>query len=108
MKSYFNIFECGRNLLDRLDVTYEQACMTTPKEKYYMTLFETLVNDNNSNGALLSNEKLRKSIGKVMGKLNQNSNVVTKSQRILYFTLLYRRKIYQQSTILHIMIQTIR
>ena len=31
--SYFNIFECGRNLLDRLDVMYERACMTTPKEK---------------------------------------------------------------------------
>ena len=30
--SYFNIFECGRNLLDRLDVTYERACMATPKE----------------------------------------------------------------------------
>ena len=31
--SYFNLFECGRNILDRLDVTYEQACMATPKEK---------------------------------------------------------------------------
>ena len=25
--SYFNIFECGRNILDRLDVSYERACM---------------------------------------------------------------------------------
>ena len=31
--SYFNIFECGRNILDRLGVTYERACMATPKEK---------------------------------------------------------------------------
>ena len=23
--SYFNIFECGRNLLDQLDVTYQRA-----------------------------------------------------------------------------------
>ena len=23
--SYFNIFECGRNLLDQLDVTYQHA-----------------------------------------------------------------------------------
>ena len=30
--SYFNIFECGRNILDRLDVTYERACISTPKE----------------------------------------------------------------------------
>ena len=29
---YFNIFECGRNLLDQLDVTYQQAFMATPKK----------------------------------------------------------------------------
>ena len=29
---YFNIFECGMNLLNRLDVTYERACMATPKK----------------------------------------------------------------------------
>ena len=33
--SYFNIFEYGRNILGRLDVTYEQVCMATPKDKYY-------------------------------------------------------------------------
>ena len=27
--SYFNIFECGKNILNRIDVTYEQACMAT-------------------------------------------------------------------------------
>ena len=27
--SYFNIFECGRNLLDQLDVTYQQSFMAT-------------------------------------------------------------------------------
>ena len=29
--SYFNIFECGRNLLDKLDVTYQ--CAFTASEK---------------------------------------------------------------------------
>ena len=35
--SYFNIFECGRNILDQLDVTYEReftvsaATLTVPK-----------------------------------------------------------------------------
>ena len=56
--SYFNIFKCGRNLLDRLDVTYEQACMATPKDKYYEKMLETLVNENNRNSALLPNENL--------------------------------------------------
>ena len=56
--SYLNIFECVRNLLDRLDVQYEQACMATPKYKYYNTFLKTLVDDNNYNGAPFYNEKL--------------------------------------------------
>ena len=28
--SYFNIFECSRNLLDRLSVTYQQTFMASP------------------------------------------------------------------------------
>ena len=30
----FNIFKCGRNLLDRLDVSYKRSYMATPKEEY--------------------------------------------------------------------------
>ena len=30
---YFNIFGCGRNLLNRLDVTYERAYITTQEEE---------------------------------------------------------------------------
>ena len=55
---YFNMFECGRNHLDRLDVTYERACMATPKEKYYTKLLKTLVDENNRNGVPFSNEKI--------------------------------------------------
>ena len=63
---YFNIFECGGNHLDRIDVMYEQTCMAIPKDKYYRLFLETLVNDNNRNGALLSNEKLQQAVGNVM------------------------------------------
>ena len=31
--SYFKIFECVGNILNRLYVTYERACMATPKYK---------------------------------------------------------------------------
>ena len=31
--SYFNIFECGRNLLDRLDATHQRAFMATQQDK---------------------------------------------------------------------------
>ena len=27
--SYFNIFKCGRNILDQIDVTYQRALMET-------------------------------------------------------------------------------
>ena len=30
--SYFNILECGRNLLDQLDVTYQRAFMAPPED----------------------------------------------------------------------------
>ena len=29
--SYFNIFECGRNILDKLDVTYQRAFTASDK-----------------------------------------------------------------------------
>ena len=63
---YFNIFECGRNLVERLDVTYERACLATPKEKYYEKMLETPVDDNNRNDALFSNEKPQQAVSKVM------------------------------------------
>ena len=65
MTSYFNIFECGRNILDRLDVTYQKAFMATPKDKYYNVLLDTLVKDNNLKVKPLSNDKIRQAVGKV-------------------------------------------
>ena len=81
MLSYFNIFGCRRNLLDRLDVTYEQACMPTSKDKYYTKFWKTLVYDNNCNGAPLSNEKILQPIIIVMeeteAELERNINRIT-------------------------------
>ena len=64
--SYFNIFECGGNILDRLDVTYERVCVATPEDKYYNKFLNTLVDDNNRRVKSLSNEKLRQAVGKVI------------------------------------------
>ena len=58
VKRYFNIFECGSNILDRLDVTYQRAFMDTPQDKYYTEMLENLVKMNNCNGELLCNEEL--------------------------------------------------
>ena len=74
--SYFNILECGRNLLDQLDVTYQRAFMSSPvqkvlyqpssaQERYYDKMAESLikakfVNDGTINKTV--NTKDRKSV----------------------------------------------
>ena len=40
---YFNLFKYGGNILKRLDVTYERACMATQKEEYFTDLLETMI-----------------------------------------------------------------
>ena len=50
--SYFNIFECGRNLLDQLDVTYQRAFMATPEDEYYKEMMKSLIKANNEGGKL--------------------------------------------------------
>ena len=62
---YSNIFECGMNLLDRLDVTYQRAFMATPHDKYYTKLLDNLVKISNRNVEPLSNEKLRHAVSDV-------------------------------------------
>ena len=62
VKLYFNIFECGRNLLNRLDLTYQRAFVATPQDKYYTMLLDNLVEMNHRNGETLSNEKLRQAV----------------------------------------------
>ena len=62
---YFNIFECRRNILDRLDVTYQRVFMATPQDKYYTRMLENLVKMNNRNGETFSNEKLQQAVSDV-------------------------------------------
>ena len=40
---YFNIFKCGKNILNMFDSMCEQVCMATPIDKYYTKMYETLV-----------------------------------------------------------------
>ena len=62
--NYFNTFKCGNNLLNRIDVKYERACIETPRDKYYTKMLETLVDYNDRNNAQLSNEKLQQAMSK--------------------------------------------
>ena len=52
-------------------MTYERACMATPRDKYYTKMLETLVDCNDRNNVPLSNEKLRKEISKVMAETEE-------------------------------------
>ena len=66
LKSYFNIYECGRNLLDQLDVTYQQAFMATPKDKYYNAFLDILVKYNYLRGVPLYNQKIQEAVSDVI------------------------------------------
>ena len=104
LNSYFNIFECGRKLLDRLDGTYQRAFMATPQDKYYTKMLKNLVEMNNRNGEIFSNEKLHQEVSDVREETDaEHERNIKKSYAILHFSLLYKRKMYQQSTILYIM-----
>ena len=71
--SYFNIFECGRNLLDQLDVTYQRALTASPvqqglyqispaREKYYDIMVDHI---EENNVGTIDKEELRKEIALV-------------------------------------------
>ena len=71
--SYFNIFECGRNLLDQLDVTYQRAFMASPvregyyipspaRERYYDQLAKSLINLNVGSDGTINNDKCNQEI----------------------------------------------
>ena len=80
VSSYFDIFGCGKNILNIIDVTYERACMATPIDKYYDMMLETLVDYNDCNIAPLSNEKLHQEISTVMAETEEeerNTNLGT-------------------------------
>ena len=78
------MFECTRNLLNRLDVTYERVCMATTKDKYFEKVLDNLVNHNDRHNSPLSNEKLRQEVIEVIAETEEeernaqnNANNVT-------------------------------
>ena len=79
--SYFNIFECGKNLLDQLDVTYQRAFMVTSAEdEYYKEMVKSLMKASNV-GRKLCNEKIRKAVIDL-------DVISTKSHAMIYIRLL--------------------
>ena len=59
--SDFNIFECGRNILDQLDVTYQRAFMaTSAQDEYYKEMTKIIIKANIGGDGNLFNEKIQK------------------------------------------------
>ena len=69
--SYFNVFGCGRNILNRLDMSYGQACMVAPRDEYYTKMLETLIGHNDCHNAPLSSEKILESVSGVMAETEE-------------------------------------
>ena len=55
---YFNLFQCGKNILNSLHTTCEKACMENSREKYYTEMFKTLNDYSDCNDAPLFNKKI--------------------------------------------------
>ena len=62
----FNVFGCGRTIMDRLDVPYKRACMATPKEEYFMEMLNPLPEHNHRHGTPLSSKKFQEAVSRVM------------------------------------------
>ena len=66
------------------NVSYERACIYTPRYEYYTKMLETLIDHNDRHNASLSSEKLRQAFRRVMAETEEeerdakrNANNVT-------------------------------
>ena len=69
--SYFNLSNCGKFSLERLDVTYEQACMATQEDEYLADLLETIIEHNDHHKVPLSNEKLLQLVSVIVAETEE-------------------------------------
>ena len=58
----FDVFKCGRNILDRNNVSYERLGMATPKEEYFGDMLHQLIEHNHRHGTPIFNEKLQEAV----------------------------------------------
>ena len=80
--SHFNIFECGRNLLDQLDVTYQQAFIaTSAQDEYYKDMTKSLIKANIRSYGKICNEKIQQAVIDLRAELDleheRNINNIT-------------------------------
>ena len=80
--SHFNIFKCGRNLLNQLDVTYQRSLIaTSAQDEYYKEMTKSLIKANTRSDGKISNEKIQQAVFDLRSELNlehkRNINNIT-------------------------------
>ena len=69
--SDFNIIECGRNLLDQLDVKYQRKFMaTSAQDKYYKEMTKILIKANIGSDGKICNEKIHRAVIDLRARLD--------------------------------------
>ena len=114
--SYFNIFECGRNILDLLDVTYQRVFMESPvqegyyqqspaRERYYDQLAKSLINSNVGSDGTINNDKINQAITQYKSEVEAGHvhNILDMTQVDEYMSP-GKIKMHQRSKIWHIII----
>ena len=113
--NYFNMFECGRNLLDQLDVMYQQAFMASPaqegnykspeQERYYDQLTESLINSNAGSYGNINNDKLNQAINDLNAESQSgNERNINDMTQVNEYKLPRKIKMHLRSTIRNIII----
>ena len=81
---YSKLFDCGKEFINNLDVTYEQACIESVKGKDWSKFHHNITNHNDRNDIPLYNVKIREAINKVM----MEEQVITESNNITVDTFM--------------------
>ena len=69
--SYFNIFECGRNILGQLDVMYQRVFMTSSaQDEYYKEMTKSIIKANIRSDGKICNEKIQQAVIDLRAELN--------------------------------------
>ena len=53
-------------------MSYEQACIDTPRDEYYTKMLETIIDHNDRHNAPLSSEKILESVSGVMAETEED------------------------------------
>ena len=102
--SYFNTFECGRNILNQLDVTYQRSFMaTSAQDEYYKEMKKSLIKAN-IEGGKLCNVKIQQAVIDIRSELNlEHERNVNKITRDYVYTSPMKKEETKKSTIRYIM-----